>query len=90
MPLKLQLTWVAKLKQWRKRHRGETYYLGTGKGKTDVESYRKAVAKWVAKKAELDAAEQKALTDQRLQDYSRKISEYGSFLAGCNSQSSPA
>ncbi|MCY2953539.1 MAG: hypothetical protein NTU53_16410 [Planctomycetota bacterium] len=28
------------LQQWRKRYQGETYYLGTGNGRTDTESYR--------------------------------------------------
>lgn len=49
---KLQLTWVAKLKQWRKRRNvdGETktFYLGSGLGKDDAESYARAMAKWLA------------------------------------------
>ncbi len=80
MPLKLKLSWIGSLNQWRKRHHGETYYLGTGNGKTDMESYRKALAKWDAKNAEIDAAEQKTQADERLNDFSRNMTEYGRFL----------
>jgi hypothetical protein len=81
MPLKLKLTWIGSLKQWRKRYKGETYYLGTGKDKADLESYRRAVAKWEAKKTELDAAEQKVLAEQRLDEHRRSYTQWGMFLA---------
>ena len=45
----LKLTWVASLKQWRKRRnidgKTNTFYLGTGKGKDDNESYAAAMKK---------------------------------------------
>jgi len=49
---KLQLSWIGSLRQWRKRFRGKTYYLGTGSGKSDRQSYIRALAKWTAIKAE--------------------------------------
>jgi hypothetical protein len=46
------LTWVASLRQWRKRRnvdgRTKTFYLGTGKGKDDQESFAAALKKWRA------------------------------------------
>jgi integrase len=87
MPLRLKLSWITRLKQWRKRYKGQTYYLGTGLGKTDMESYRKALAKWDAKQAELKAADQKAQAEQKLAEYSRSLTQWGMFLA---SQDKPA
>ncbi|MFT3785524.1 MAG: hypothetical protein QM770_05090 [Tepidisphaeraceae bacterium] len=50
MPRELELTWVATLKQWRKRKtidgKRKDYYLGTGSGKSDRASYARALAKW--------------------------------------------
>ena len=44
----LELTWVAKLRQWRKRRnvggKRKDFYLGTGSGPDDRESYRRALA----------------------------------------------
>ena len=45
MPRKLKLSWNKSLKQWYKTENGQRLWLGTGKGKSDVESYRKALAK---------------------------------------------
>ena len=46
----LELTWVKSLKQWRKRKtidgKRRDFYLGTGKGRDDIASYRKALARW--------------------------------------------
>jgi hypothetical protein len=48
----LRITWVASLKQWRKRRnvsgKTKTFYLGTGESKDDHESYAAAVQKWKA------------------------------------------
>lgn len=50
MARKQTLTWVAKLKQWRKRRKvngkPKDFYLGTGDGPSDRPSYAKALAKW--------------------------------------------
>ncbi len=54
----LKLSWVSALKQWRKRRKVDgktkTFYLGTGNGKGDSESYRRALAKWETIEAGLD------------------------------------
>jgi hypothetical protein len=61
MPRELKLTWVAKLKQWRKRRtvngKCRTYYLGSGTGKNDRVSYGRALAKWREIEKGLDLAE---------------------------------
>ncbi|HWE03127.1 MAG TPA: hypothetical protein VG326_12025 [Tepidisphaeraceae bacterium] len=50
MSRKLELSWIASLKQWRKRRmvdgKTKTFYLGTGTGKADLDSYERALAKW--------------------------------------------
>ena len=55
----LELTWVEKLRQWRKRRnvggKRKDFYLGTGNGPDDRESYRRALGKWKLIEAELDA-----------------------------------
>jgi integrase len=47
---KLELSWTAKVKQWRKRRtingKTKTFYLGAGSGRDDAASYAKALAKW--------------------------------------------
>jgi len=48
------LSWIAALKQWRKRYKGKTYYLGTGHGKSDRAAYQRALIKWQMKKEEAD------------------------------------
>jgi hypothetical protein len=57
----LELTWIASSKQWRKRRsvngKSRTYYLGTGNGKDDRESYAKALAKWRVIEQRLDLEE---------------------------------
>ena len=62
MPRKgqLELTWIASLKQWRKRYKGKTHYLGTGRGKSDKVSYQQALLKWHELKAETDAGDEEA------------------------------
>ena len=73
---KLELTWVASLRQWRKRHKGKTYYLGTGKGKSDRVAYRRALAKWNVVKAENDETERQIALEERrreLQDLSQRL-----------------
>jgi hypothetical protein len=56
----LELTWVAKLKQWRKRRnidgKTKTFYLGTGDGKSDRIGYVRALAKWREIEKRLDHA----------------------------------
>ena len=62
---KFELTWVASLRQWRKRHKGQTYYLGTGKGKSDRAAYRRALAKWNVLNAENDETERQIAMEER-------------------------
>jgi hypothetical protein len=40
----LLVNWNASQKQWIKYYQGRKYYLGTGKGVSDRESYNRAVA----------------------------------------------
>ena len=58
---KLELSWIGALSQWRKRRlvegKTKTFYLGTGESKNDHESYQRALSKWKAIEAELDAAD---------------------------------
>jgi len=42
-------------KQWRKVYKGKTHYLGAAKAKSDRESHDRALVKWEAIKAEVDA-----------------------------------
>jgi hypothetical protein len=61
-----EISWIGSLKQWRKRHKGKTYYLGTANGKTDAEGRARALAKWRGIQAGLEAdhaAKMKPLTD---------------------------
>jgi integrase len=61
MPRELELSWVAKLKQWRKRRKvngkTKTFYLGAGTSKSDRLSYVRALAKWREIEETLDLAE---------------------------------
>lgn len=56
----LELTWIASLRQWRKRRnvsgKRKDFYLGTGNGRDDWAGYQRALAKWKVIEAELDAA----------------------------------
>jgi hypothetical protein len=63
-PKKLELSWHKPTKQWRKRFRGKEYYLGTGRGKADVDGYQRALDRWRELRAELD----KQTEQQRQQD----------------------
>ena len=51
----LLVNWNASQKQWIKYYQGKKYYLGTGKGVSDRESYNRAVAKFNAIKKTVDA-----------------------------------
>ena len=48
MPRKLGLTFQrgaeGRVGRWKKFYRGRAYYLGSGRGKSDLGSYREAVA----------------------------------------------
>jgi hypothetical protein len=76
-PKKLELSWHKPTKQWRKRHRGKVYYLGTGRGRTDVASYERALTKWRTIRADLDRA---AETDRR-SDEQERYRAWGEQLA---------
>lgn len=56
MPYKIELTWHAPRKCWKKFYRGQTYYVGKGacKGRSDIEGYRTAWAEWLERKRKLD------------------------------------
>lgn len=56
MPRKLELTWVRRLRRWKKKYNGKQYYFAFGETKDDRAGYQKALAAWRTKKAELDAA----------------------------------
>ncbi len=62
-----KLSWIKSLKQWRKRYCGKTYYLGTGKGKTDRESHQRALSKWHQIKADVANETKRELAKKRLQ-----------------------
>ncbi len=59
MPRKWELTFqrgaTGRVGRWKTFYRGKAYYLGSGRGKSDVASYREAVAAWGALKVQLDA-----------------------------------
>ena len=59
MPRKWELTFQrgaeGRVGRWKKFYRGKAYYLGSGRGKSDLVSYREAVAAWAALKVKLDA-----------------------------------
>ncbi|MBT5706679.1 MAG: hypothetical protein HOI66_10190 [Verrucomicrobia bacterium] len=61
MPRKLELTWWQARKCWRKRitinGKKTDFYFKFGKSKSDVEGYKKALAAWHEKKAELSERE---------------------------------
>jgi hypothetical protein len=73
-----ELTWVAKLRQWRKRRnvggKRKDFYLGTGNGPDDRESYRRALGKWKVIEAELDALKAAETLQQ-------KYEKWGAMLA---------
>jgi hypothetical protein len=55
MPFKHDLTWMPHAKRWRKRYRGQTYYLKTSVGgRTDRQGYLAALAEWQRVKAFAD------------------------------------
>jgi hypothetical protein len=68
----LELTWIAKLRQWRKRRfvkgKRKDFYLGTGTSKDDRRSYQLALAKWKIKEAELGAAKAEDESQQPAMD----------------------
>ena len=59
MPRKLELTFQrgaeGRVGRWKKFHRGKAYYWGSGRGKSDLDSYREALAAWKSLKVKLDA-----------------------------------
>ena len=59
MPRKLELTFQrgadGRVGRWKKFYRGKAYYLGSGRGKSDLDSYREALASWKSLKVKLDA-----------------------------------
>ncbi len=70
MATQLKLSWIGSLRQWRKRYRGRTIYCGTGRGKTDRESYQRALQKFAIRKAEIDA---EIADDQSISPYAHKM-----------------
>lgn len=68
----LELTWVAKLRQWRKRKtingKRRDFYLGTGKGRDDIASYRKALARWRETEDRLAAESEEQQLAEHIQD----------------------
>lgn len=76
-PKRLELSWHKPTKQWRKRFKRKEYYLGVGRGKTDLESYQRALEKWQAVKAGL---EQQAIKVRRA-DEQERYTAWGEELA---------
>ena len=64
---KLKLTWQKGLNLWCKVYRGKKYYLGKGKSKSDMDSYRLALEEWEKKRLVLTAEKPNG------QDYKRAI-----------------
>lgn len=55
MPFRYELTWISHAKRWRKRYRGQTYYLKTDVGgKADRQGYLAALDEWKRVKAFAD------------------------------------
>jgi hypothetical protein len=73
MARELELTWVAKLRQWRKRRKvggaTKTFYLGAGTSKRDQISYAKALAKWREIEKTLELAERGDKLRQQLETW---------------------
>ena len=61
----LELSWQPKLKQWYRKRTGKQYWLGTGKGISDRQSYRKALAKWRTVEAALDLQDEEQQREKR-------------------------
>ncbi len=66
--------------RWKKFYRGKAYYLGSGRGKSDVASYREAVAAWGSLKVKLDA-EIVRLPRSRDAEYDEVIREWELVLS---------
>lgn len=68
----LELSWIEKLGQWRKRKfvngKRKDFYLCTGSGRDDLDSYRRALANWRTIEAQLDHDDEKQRLTQRLED----------------------
>jgi integrase len=84
MPRKLELTFQkggnGRAGRWKKFYRGSTYYLGNGRNKSDLESYRKALAKWRKLEMKLNAE----LPDKRKpheKEYDEVIGEWELVLS---------
>ena len=55
---KLKVNWVPSNKQWVKFYKGKRYYLGTGRGSSDRDSYNLAVKRFLAIKKKVDSGEE--------------------------------
>ena len=71
MPRKLELTWLAGSKRWRKKYKGRQYYFVGGTTKSDLKGYAQAYDAWLAKKAEIDADSEAAKPNRN--DYEKAI-----------------
>ena len=81
------LTWVASLKQWRKRYRGATHYLGTGQGKSDRAAHRRALSKWHRIKAEADDAARQQALEKKQKEVSDAYAAWGEQLRATHPES---
>ena len=84
MPRSQKLTWQpgadGRPGRWRKKYKGKMYYFNGGRGKTDRESYDKALAAWEAQKVRVD--QQRPKPHQA--EYEQAIGEWEEVLAWCN------
>ena len=84
MPRKLELTFQkganGRSGRWKKFYRGKTHYVGSGRCKTDVPSYKAALAEWQKLKVKLDA-EVVAAPRPRDREYDEVIGEWELVLS---------
>ena len=76
-PKKLELSWHKPSRQWRKRYKGKEYYLGPGRGRSDLEGYERALAKWRS----ISATVQQAAKTQTQSALQRAYRAWGEQLA---------
>lgn len=82
MQKRRKLTWQGRddgAGRWKKVYEGQIYYFSGGSGKSDVEAYRQAIAKWEALKVSLD--QEAALNKPFRADYEKAINEWHVVLS---------
>ncbi len=84
MPRKLKLTFQkgtsSRAGRWRKIYRGKTYYVGTARSKSDLDSYKSALEEWKSLKLKIDSASI-TIPESLTQDYYDVIREWELVLS---------